>query len=85
MRRHHRYRQRKTPRTFSENLDRELTQAVLVLVRPPTRGGGRLARRSEGRMPSGQPAKPALSEVEGMPALRGSCTVHPVVLTTAVN
>jgi len=36
-------------------------------------------------MPSGQPAKPALSEVEGMPALRGSCTVHPVVLTTAVN
>src|SRR6185295_6451272 len=41
-------------------------------VAPPSRrlSGGRPARRSEGRMPSGQPAKPALSEVEGMPALR---------------
>jgi hypothetical protein len=30
-----------------------------------TCGRGRLARDAEGRMPSGQPAEPALSVVEG--------------------
>ena len=56
-------------------------------VAPPSRrlSGGRPARRAENRMSSGQPAKPALSEVEGMPALRGNYTVQRVVLSTAVN
>jgi len=45
-------------------------------VAPPSRrlSWGLLAPDSEGEKPSGQPAGPALSEVEGMPALL-SCSM----------
>ncbi len=55
-----------------------LTSLEGATVAPPSwqLSGGRPARRAEGETPSGQPAEPALSIAEGMPALQG-CQLSP--------